>query len=72
MSPLRSHLPGDEVRHLTAVNGPDEPMRDFVDRFVQAVRAELPGALVRWEDFATPNALPHPGALPRPAAHIQR
>jgi malate dehydrogenase (oxaloacetate-decarboxylating) len=31
---------------------------DFVDRFVQAVRAELPGVLVQWEDFATPHALP--------------
>jgi malate dehydrogenase (oxaloacetate-decarboxylating) len=31
---------------------------DFVDRFVQAVRAELPGVLVQWEDFATAHALP--------------
>jgi malate dehydrogenase (oxaloacetate-decarboxylating) len=31
---------------------------DFVDRFVQAVRAELPGVLVQWEDFATLHALP--------------
>src|SRR5580658_8750279 len=31
---------------------------DFVDRFVQAVRAELPGVLLQWEDFATPHALP--------------
>jgi malate dehydrogenase (oxaloacetate-decarboxylating) len=31
---------------------------DFVDRFVQAVRTELPGVLVQWEDFATPHALP--------------
>ena len=30
----------------------------FVDRFVQAVRAELPGVLLQWEDFATPHALP--------------
>jgi len=31
---------------------------DFVDRFVQAVCAELPGVLLQWEDFATPHALP--------------
>ena len=31
---------------------------NFVDRFVQAVRAELPGVLLQWEDFATPHALP--------------
>ena len=30
----------------------------FVDRFVQAVRAELPHVLVQWEDFATLHALP--------------
>jgi len=30
----------------------------FVDRFVQAVRAELPYVLLQWEDFATPHALP--------------
>jgi malate dehydrogenase (oxaloacetate-decarboxylating) len=34
------------------------PYDDFVDRFVQAVRAELPGVLLQWEDFATPHALP--------------
>jgi malate dehydrogenase (oxaloacetate-decarboxylating) len=33
---------------------------DFVDRFVQAVRAQLPDVLQR-EDFATPHALPIPG-----------
>ena len=31
---------------------------DFVDRFVHAIRAELPGVLLQWEDFATPHALP--------------
>jgi malate dehydrogenase (oxaloacetate-decarboxylating) len=31
---------------------------DFVDRFVQAVRAELPDVLLQWEDFATLHALP--------------
>jgi len=31
---------------------------EFVDRFVQAVRTELPGVLLQWEDFATAHALP--------------
>jgi malate dehydrogenase (oxaloacetate-decarboxylating) len=31
---------------------------DFIDRFVHAVRAELPDVLLQWEDFATPHALP--------------
>ncbi|HEX7658945.1 MAG TPA: NAD-dependent malic enzyme [Pseudonocardiaceae bacterium] len=31
---------------------------DFVDEFVRAVKAELPGVLLQWEDFATPHALP--------------
>ena len=30
----------------------------FVDRFVEAVMAELPDVLLQWEDFATPHALP--------------
>ncbi len=30
----------------------------FVDRFVDAVKQELPGTLLQWEDFATPNARP--------------
>ena len=38
------------------VTGPD--YFDFVDRFVKAVREELPGTLLQWEDFATPNARP--------------
>ena len=31
---------------------------DFVDRFVDAVKAELPKACLQWEDFATHNARP--------------
>jgi malate dehydrogenase (oxaloacetate-decarboxylating) len=31
---------------------------EFVDRFVDAVKQELPGTLLQWEDFATPNARP--------------
>jgi malate dehydrogenase (oxaloacetate-decarboxylating) len=31
---------------------------EFVDRFVQAVKQELPGTCLQWEDFATPNARP--------------
>jgi malate dehydrogenase (oxaloacetate-decarboxylating) len=30
----------------------------FVDRFVQAVRTELPDVLLQWEDFASVHALP--------------
>lgn len=31
---------------------------EFVDRFVQAVKEELPQTCLQWEDFATPNARP--------------
>jgi malate dehydrogenase (oxaloacetate-decarboxylating) len=31
---------------------------DFVDQFVQAVKAELPNVCLQWEDFATPHARP--------------
>jgi malate dehydrogenase (oxaloacetate-decarboxylating) len=31
---------------------------DFVDRFVDAVKAELPRTCLQWEDFATHNARP--------------
>ena len=31
---------------------------DFVDQFVQAVKKEMPGACLQWEDFATPHARP--------------
>jgi len=31
---------------------------DFIDRFVQAVKQELPGTCLQWEDFATPHARP--------------
>src|ERR1700751_3430629 len=35
-----------------------EEYLDFVDRFVQAVKQELPNTCLQWEDFATPNARP--------------
>ena len=30
----------------------------FVDQFVQAVKKEMPGTCLQWEDFATPHARP--------------
>ncbi|GMV24033.1 MAG: NAD-dependent malic enzyme [Phycisphaerae bacterium] len=39
--------------HHERISGPE--YFDFVDRFVQAVKAELPGACVQWEDF--PNSI---------------
>lgn len=30
----------------------------FVDEFIQAVKSEMPGACLQWEDFATPHARP--------------
>jgi malate dehydrogenase (oxaloacetate-decarboxylating) len=31
---------------------------DFIDQFVQALKQELPGTCLQWEDFATPHARP--------------
>ncbi len=31
---------------------------DFIDRFIQAIKAEYPNVLLQWEDFARPNAQP--------------
>ena len=31
---------------------------DFVDQFVEAVKREMPGTCLQWEDFATPHARP--------------
>ena len=31
---------------------------DFIDQFVRAVKQELPGTCLQWEDFATPHARP--------------
>jgi malate dehydrogenase (oxaloacetate-decarboxylating) len=52
-------LPADPVylgwRH-PRIDGDD--YHAFIDQFVAAVEAELPGTLLQWEDFATPHALP--------------
>src|SRR3977135_3058431 len=37
---------------------PGKAYFDFVDQFVQAVKQELPGTCLQWEDFATPHARP--------------
>ena len=38
------------------ITGPD--YFEFVDQFVRAVKQELPGTCLQWEDFATPHAWP--------------
>jgi malate dehydrogenase (oxaloacetate-decarboxylating) len=38
------------------ISGPE--YYDFIDRFVDAVKAELPRTCLQWEDFATHNARP--------------
>jgi len=35
-----------------------QPYFDFIDRFVDAVKRELPTTCLQWEDFATPHARP--------------
>ena len=35
-----------------------QPYFDFVDQFVRAIKQELPGTCLQWEDFATPHARP--------------
>ena len=38
------------------ITGPE--YNDFIDRFVNAVKTELPSTCLQWEDFATHNARP--------------
>lgn len=38
------------------VRGPEYD--DFIDRFIQAIKAKYPNVLLQWEDFARPNAQP--------------
>jgi malate dehydrogenase (oxaloacetate-decarboxylating) len=35
-----------------------QPYFDFIDKFVEAVKRELPNTCLQWEDFATPHARP--------------
>jgi malate dehydrogenase (oxaloacetate-decarboxylating) len=42
--------------HNERVTGKDYD--DFVDEFVEAVKAEIPNVCLQWEDFATPHARP--------------
>jgi malate dehydrogenase (oxaloacetate-decarboxylating) len=35
-----------------------QPYFDFIDKFVDAVKRELPNTCLQWEDFATPHARP--------------
>jgi malate dehydrogenase (oxaloacetate-decarboxylating) len=55
-NPDRLHHPRYLGWRHERITGPD--YYDFVDQFVQAVKAELPGACLQWEDFATAHARP--------------
>ena len=45
---------------------------EFIDAFVQAVKAELPDVLLQWEDFATPHARPILSRYRDELLHLQR